>query len=311
MNSFNCRHRAPAPLPQVVWAVLIAILTIPSMDAAEPVQLTSDGSFKRDPTFIDRGSNVVFCVDETADLIRMMKVSLGDSTSVPFYDDANKHQIEPTFSPNKRYIAFTECTGNLTARFVIRDQQEKKDAYVTHSGRGGTRSPAFFPDSSAVVYAFAETGPQQLWSVDVNGKNKKQLTESEGINNWPSFTPDGTRLIFASSRDRNYEIYSMKPDGSDEQRLTKNTIMDIRPTVSPDGKQIAFTSTRDNNYEIYVMDIDGKNPRRLTRNDERDDYPAWHPNGHQLAIVSERGGRHDIYLVDVPSLDDSPPAGTN
>jgi len=270
--------------------------------SAASVQLTTDGSLKRDPVFINDGTEVVYCVDEGPDLIRMMKVSLGDSKSVNYFEGANKHQIEPAFSRNGRYIAFTECTGNLTARFVIRDQQENKDAYITHSGRGGTRSPAFSPKGTHIVYAFAETGPQQLWSVTVDGKEKKQLTESEGINNWPSFTPDGKRLIYSSSRDRNFEIYSMNPDGTDDLRLTTNTVMDIRPTVSPDGKRIAFTSTRDGNYEIYVINLDGSNPVRMTRSEERDDYPAWHPNGKQLAIVSERAGRHDVYLVDVPPL---------
>ena len=48
-----------------------------------------------------------------------------------------------------------------------------------------------------VTYAFAETGPQQLWSVKPDGSDKKQLTECEGISNWPTVTPDGeTRRVF-------------------------------------------------------------------------------------------------------------------
>lgn len=265
------------------------------------VRITTDGVFKRDPRFIEGGSHIMYCFDENPALIRMMKLKLGEKEARPMFNDAgNKHHIEPVFSPNGRYIVFTECTGNLTARLVLRDLQAKMDAYITHAGRGGTRSPVISPDSQLVVYAFAETGPQQLWTVRPDGKEKKQLTRSQGISNWPSFLPDGKRIVFANSRENNYEIYSMNLNGTDEKRLTKNKVMDIRPMVSPDGSQVAFTIMRDGNYEVYVMNIDGSNVRRLTHHEERDDYPAWHPNGRQLVIVSERDGQHDLYLIDVP-----------
>lgn len=281
--------------------LLMAAVCFSVASATEFEQITQDGTFKRDPRFANDGESIIYCYDETPDLIRMMQFKPGESEPAPIFDDAgNKHQLEPHHSPDGNYVVFTECTGNLSARLVIRNLAEKKDAYITHSGRGGTRSPCFSPGSDLVVYAFAETGPQQLWSVKPDGSDKKQLTESEGISNWPTFTPDGSRIVYTNSRENNYEIYSMNLDGTDEKRLTDNTLMDIRPAVSPDGKRIAFTSTRDGNYDIYVMDIDGNNVVRITTSDERDDYPAWHPNGRQLIFVGEKGGRYDLYLANVP-----------
>ncbi len=285
----------------IVFGVLAGMHVGPMAYAAEPVRLTADGTNKRDPRFIDGGKKLIYCYDETTALIRMMQINLPDGDPTPVFDDAgDKHHLEPDVSPDGRFIVYTQCTGNLTARLVIRDQQESKQAYVTHSGRGGTRSPVFSPDSKLVVYAFAERGPQQLWSVNTLGQEKKQLTHCQGISNWPSFTPDGKTIVFSNSRENNYEIYSMKLDGSDEHRLTHNTVMDIRPTVSPDGKRLAFVSTRDGNYEVYVANIDGTVVQRITHNEERDDYPRWHPNGRQLVMVSERDGLFDLYLVDVP-----------
>ena len=282
---------------------LSLILLLSTIAAAvEPVRLTTDGTNKRDPRFVHDGKTLIFCYDESADLVRMMRMDLEDGKPTPVFDNAgDKHHIEPAVSNDFRFIAYTQCTGILTARLVIRDQQKNTEAYITHGGRGGTRSPAFSPDNKLVVYAFAETGPQQLWSVTIDGKNKKQLTETQGVSNWSTFTPDGKTLVFSNSRENNYEIYSMNLDGSGEERLTYNTIMDIRPAVSPDGKRIAFTSTRDGNYEVYVMNIDGNHVQRITFNEERDDYPNWHPNGRQLVMVSERDGMFDLYLVDVPA----------
>lgn len=286
-----------------IGAVLLTVLLFALADArAESVRLTTDGALKRDPRFVENGTMLVYCYDEGPDLVRMLQMKMDDQSITPVFEDAgNRHNLEPAFSPDGKWIAYTQCTGNLTARLVIHNRETNTDAYVTHSGRGGTRSPTFSPDSKAVVYAFAETGPQQLWSVDTAGNNKKQLTECSGITNWPTFTPDGKTIVFANSRENNYEIYSMSANGSNERRLTDNAMMDIRPRVSPDGKRIAFVSTRDGNYEVYVMNLDGSGVQRVTHSEERDDYPAWHPNGKQLVIVSERAGEFDLYLFDVES----------
>ena len=306
MNCFrqSCRRfRGPAWGRKQSVLTILGLALLVSHDAAhgEPKRLTSDGILKRDPHFIDGGKALLYGYDEQDDLVRVMRLDLETGKSDPFVADVgDKHHIEPKISPDGRFMSVTECTGNLTAKLVIRNLEQRKDVYITHSGRGGTRSPVFTPDSKRVVYAFAETGPQQLWSVQVDGTEKKQLTQSEGVSNWPSFTPDGKTLVFSNSRENNYEIYSMSADGSGEKRLTENTIMDIRPIVSPDGRQIAFTSTRDGGYNVYVMNIDGSDVRNLTSGLDRDDYPSWHPDGRHVVIVSEKGGRFDLYLHEVP-----------
>ena len=271
-----------------------------ALGAAE-VRLTTDGTNKRDPRFINDGKEIMYSFDETRALIRLMVMDAKDLKPQPMFKDANKHQLNAAMSPDGKYIAFNECTGNLTAHFVIRHRDPRKDAHVKHGGRGGYRSPVFSPDSKFVFYCFAETGPQHIWRVTPDGKNKKQITEGTGVNNWPSFTPDGKTLVFGSSRTNTYEIYTSDADGKNVKRLTNNTVMDIRPEVSPDGRRIVFTSLRDGNRELYVMDIDGKNLRRLTHNDERDDYASWHPDGRRIIYVGERGGRFDLYLLDMPS----------
>ena len=280
----------------IITACLISMSSV----QAELIRLTEDGTNKRDPCFIDSGKTLIFCFDDGPDLIRMMRMDMESRRVEPVFRDAgNRHNLEPAFSSDGRFVAFTQCTGNLTARLVIRNQETNAEAYVTHSGRGGTRSPAFSPDGKRVVYAFAETGPQQLWAVDTDGKNKKQLTECSGISNWPTFTPDGKTVVFSNSRENNYELYATAVDGSSERRLTHNTIMDIRPAVSPDGKQVAFVSTRAGSYDVFIMNIDGSNVRQMTSSEERDDFPNWHPNGRQIVFVSERGGEFDLYLIDV------------
>ena len=282
-------------------SLLLLLFSLTAVLQGGETRLTFDGNNKRDPLFIQDGETLVYSYDEREDLIRAVRVDMADIEAgpTPIFDAGRSHQTEIAYSADGRWASYGECTGNLTGKLVIRDMEAKKQFEIKHGGRGAYRTPAFTPDGKRVIYAFAETGPMQLWSVDLEAKDKKQLTETEGLTHWPSFTPDGKRMAYANSRENNYEIYIRDFAGGNEKRLTENRIMDIRPRLSPDGQRICFVSTRDGSYEVYVMDVDGGNVQRITHNEERDDYPSWHPNGRQLVYAGERDGRVDIYLVDI------------
>ena len=115
---------------------------------AEEERITYDGSNKRDPIFIDQGKTLVYCLDEKDDLIRAVSLDLSDPESEPvaLFDDDRSHQTEIAYSPDERFVTFSECVGNLTGKLVIRDLGAKKDAIIKHSGRGAYRTPVFTVD---------------------------------------------------------------------------------------------------------------------------------------------------------------------
>ena len=283
-----------------VWHAVAWLLFAAAPVAAAEVRLTDDGSPKRDPVFIADGKDVVYSVDESEILIRLMRMNVETRKSAPLRPQANKNEFETAFSSDERFWAITHNKSNLGMEMIIVDTKTGKEAKVTHSGRGGTRAPVFSPDDKRVIYCFAENGPQQIWSVNTQAKDKKQLSDGQGINNWPSITPDGKTIVFASSRDGTYELYAMDADGKNPRRITKNNTAEFRPRLSPDGKRIAYVSFDGGDRDVFVMDLNGKNVKRVTDNSERDDYPSWHPDGKRLVIVSERRGAHDLYVVDVP-----------
>ena len=298
----SCSRLLTGTVAALAITILLPGVPASSEDAPEnqEIRLTDDGRLKRDPVYHPDGEHVVYGVDVSTDLIKLMKHNVETGEEAPLHSDSPRSELEPSFSLNGRYHAYSQNIGNLSVKLVIRDDQEEKNAEIVPQGRGGMRSPAFSHDSTLLAYCYAETGPQQIWLVTPQAKDKRQLTENRGINNWPSFTPDGTRIVFASSTEGDFEIYSINLQGEDLKRLTSSPLQDIRPRVSPDGSQVVFVSSRQNNREIYVMNIDGSNVRQLTNNPERDDYPSWNPDGSKVVYVSERRGSFDLYLAHVP-----------
>ncbi|MBW7888282.1 MAG: M28 family peptidase, partial [Bacteroidetes bacterium] len=125
----------------------------------------------------------------------------------------------------------------------------------------------------------------QIFTMNVDGTNKKLVSTGKGRTTCAYFFPDGKHIIYASTHDDDdacppdpdkskgyvwgvfnaYDIYIANPDGSNLKKLFASKGYDAEATISPDGKQIVFTSSRDGDLEIYTMDADGKNVKRLTR----------------------------------------------
>lgn len=287
----------------------LLVLAIPALAfmasdvlAGEPIRLTQDGRPKRDPIFTNAaGTELIYSVLEKPNQLRLMKLTLSTGESVALHPMENRSEFEPAVSSDGRFIVYVQNRGNLTLALVIHDILDHQSWEVPPGGGfSGMRSPTFTPDKSRVYYSYPEEGRQQIYSVDLKGKNRQTIIDSEGVNNWPSFAPDGRTFVFGSSRDDDYEIYEANADGTAVRRLTSSPRQDLRPRYSPVGTRIAFTSNRDENYEIYLMNRDGSRPVRVTNHPEQDDYPAWHPDGKRLIIVSERNGAFDLYQIDVP-----------
>jgi Tol biopolymer transport system component len=88
----------------------------------------------------------------------------------------------------------------------------------------------------------------ELFVMDRDGANLRQVTRLGGANFAPSWHPDGKRLIFSSNihdpKGRNFDLYLVNVDGTGLERVTFNDTFDGFPMFSPDGQQLVFASNR-------------------------------------------------------------------
>jgi TolB protein len=267
---------------------------------AEPVRLTHDGKLKAGPVVTPDGESIVYAELEKPELFRLKRLRLRDGKVEPLLKNPTKSEMDPALSADGKLYAFVRAQSAGTLSLVIRNVATGAEAEIMPESASGMRSPAFTPDGTRVLFAFADNARQDLFSVNRQGRDRRTVLSGPGvIHNWPCFSPDGKRLAFGSTRDGNYEIYVADADGHHVRRLTNSPFQDVRPRFSPNGRRIAFTSHRDGNAEVYVINADGTGLRRLTAHPDRDDFPAWHPDGRRLVFVSDRTGGHELYLVEV------------
>src|SRR6266704_2615674 len=93
-----------------------------------------------------------------------------------------------------------------------------------------------------IVYASRGNGLGDIWTMEQDGRNQKQLTARARSNIHPSVTPDGRYIIFESTRTGgSRSTWRMDTNGGNLKQLTEGP-QDNFPQSSPDGRWLVFAS---------------------------------------------------------------------
>jgi len=194
-------------------------------------------------------------------------------TNTPGYD------AEATIGPDGRIVFTSVRDGDMEIYSMAADGGDVRRLTNRPGPDGG---PWFSPDGSQIVFRghpitdtteladYKSLLAQELWRpttleifvMDRDGSNLRQVTHSGGANFAPAWTPDGKRIIFASNsrdpRGRDFDIYLVNLDGTGLEQVTFNDSFDGFPMFSPDGKKLAFGSNRNAKTEgetnVFIAD---------------------------------------------------------
>jgi TolB protein len=176
-------------------------------------------------------------------------------------------------------------------------------------------APAGPIDPSTLSGRIVFDNGEDIYSVDADGTDLKQLTDNPGPEFDPMWSPDGKRIVYRDSRrgvNHDDEIYLMNADGSGQTNLSQSPASDEwGPAWSPDGKQIAFNSTRGGGLpRLYVVAADGSSEWKQI-GDREAEYPSWSPDGSRIVFMSQVGSTYDLYVIEtdgsgVTRLTDAP-----
>jgi Tol biopolymer transport system component len=199
----------------------------------------------------------------------------------------------PYVSPDGKYLFF------ITRRAIDRGYYNPYwvDAQIIEDLRPSV--PLDGRDGGVIAFFSDRDGNDEIYIMDADGGEQRNLTNHPASDTDPSWSPDGTQIAFSTDRDHNHEIYVMDADGGNLRRLTNHSAIDADPIWSPEGNRIAFVSLRDGNGEIYLMNADGSGLQRLTHNSYNDYEINWSPDGAWIAVASDLGGYANIHTVNV------------
>jgi len=216
--------------------------------------------------------------------------SLSPDGETIFYSSRESGQFQIySIRPNgKEFKRLTRVSGNF---YAPQPSPNGEWVVMTKEGEGiwlmkpdGTNphaitdkddiDPTWSADGSMIAFASSRSGSRQLFVMNADGSNIRQVTNLENMGGRSTWSPDGTKLAFYAGKEGDHNIYVINLDGTNLVQLTSGGD-NLGPSWSPDGNWITFTSFRDGNNEVYVMHPDGTGVKNLTNNAGSDWQPRW------------------------------------
>lgn len=187
----------------------------------------------------------------------------------PYWSDDGRRAFVQLFSQDNkdRWIVLFDPEK---AAFTTVLEHQRDEAWIGGPGIGWTRagvSLGWMPDSRRIFFQSEETGYSHLYVVDIDGENKRALTEGAFEIYGPFLSRDGKRWYFHSNEEHFGErhFYTMPLEGGKRTRLTPWE-GGHDAVLSLDEKRIALRYSFMNKIpELFVMDNrPGADPVRIT-----------------------------------------------
>ncbi|MDD8016765.1 MAG: hypothetical protein PHP42_00180 [Bacteroidota bacterium] len=203
-----------------------------------------------------------------------------DGSNLQVLTSSSGYDAEATISPDGKQIVFTSSRdGDLELYLMNADGSNVRR--LTHD-KGYDGGAFFSPDGKKIVYRahhpidstdqregeellkqeLVKPSHMEIFVIDADGTNKRQITHNGSANFAPYFTPDGKKIIFSSNmhdtKGYNFDLFLIDLDGNNLEQVTYDIGFDGFPMFSPDGKKLVFASMRTakSRHEINVFIAD-------------------------------------------------------
>jgi polyisoprenoid-binding protein YceI len=192
-------------------------------------------------------------------------------------------QMQPTWSPNGRRIAFARAEDDPAApppsvNVINADGSGRKDLAL-----GGL--PDWSPDGHKIAF-MSETGGDGAGKISVigaDGSTVRQFDDTPTSDSEPRWSPDGRRIaVSAYGGASNDDIAVIEVGTGRFRRLTHGPGYEDSPAWSPDGRRIAYVK----DGAIHLLLADGSGDRAITTG-RKDSVPNWSPDGRRLNWVRD------------------------
>jgi len=254
-------------------------------------------------------SAIIFSADDTGGgegVSKLFEISYPGGESRRLTSDLTHYSRLTITADGKTIVAIeNEWTSGV---WVSPNADVNRAAQVTTGKDKVARGIAWTPDKR-IVYVSTASGNTEVWIMNADGANQKQLTNDARIKYTPVVSSDGHYIVYATSQGGG-DLWRIRLDGSSPTVLTGKGADEANPDISPDGKWIVYSAWTSGKQALWRMPIEGGEAKQLT------DFESTEPQVSQdgkfiacffideknishIAVISFEGGA-PIETFDVP-----------
>ena len=214
-----------------------------------------------------------------------------------------KSLSDPVISPDGSRVVYAlswvEGTGSAAenrSRLMLAGPDGAQREFTQGNADG---SPRFSPDGSKLAFLRASKpgDPRQVWVMNADGGEARQITfAAKGVQDF-AWSPDGGRIVYCTDT----EPAAGAAAGTQTEGPRVVEVNRIRYRHDLQGWR------GDAHYHLFTVDLETGDGAQITRGDWDDYGPVWSPDGSKIAFISGRRDDRDThalteaYVVDVQS----------
>jgi serine/threonine protein kinase/Tol biopolymer transport system component len=229
-------------------------------------------------------SGIVFCASDngTAGAKQIWQVSYPGGEARTITHDLNSY-LDLSITADANTLVATQ--RDLAAGIWTSPDADLNHAIQITSGHNDGGYGLAWAPGDRIVYVSIASGNTEIWIMNRDGTDQKQLTNDSHLKYLPTVTPNGRFVVFVS-QSGGVHLWRMDLDGGNQVQLT-NGNYDNNPRISPDGQWVVYSSYTSGKLVLWKVPISGGAPTQLT--DVVSSEPDISPDGKLVACFSNEG----------------------
>lgn len=153
-----------------------------------------------------------------------------------------------------------------------------------------------------IYFTSSRSGSKEIWAMDHDGSNQRQLTQLNSISQFPAVSPDGSRLALTTYAKGNPSVMIMSLEtGRFLPFRSPRASMNATPSFTPDGQKIVFSSTAGGrSAQLFLANLDGTGLERISTSNAIEVEPKVNPRtGAEIVFTSGRSGIPQVYKMNL------------